>query len=519
MKNDSVRGGVKISIPPTLLFSAVGRISDAGKAVTLDFKRAGDAIYVLGETRDEMGGSEYLAMVGERDRGLAWLGGEMPRVDAERAGALYAALNRAIGDGLVRSAHTPALGGLATAFAMCAMGGMLGAEIDAKMIPSDGALTARSRLFSESNSRFVVSVAPENAAAFEKAMSGLPCARVGTVTDDPWLEVREALIYLSVADMKEAWKAPLREEASGPAAAPARPEAAALFAQAAGDDAPLDAGGSGKRAVRSLVITGYGLNCEAETAFALERAGASADQAHLNDIIAGKHALNDYDLIALIGGFSFGDHIAAGKVYANRLKFKLAGQLREFIEDGNLLIGICNGFQTLAKLGVLPGFDAGGLKQEFTIAWNDSGRFRDDWVTVKADPRTPCVFTRGIGALEVPIRHGEGKFFLRDGDLLRRMDDSGLLALRYVHPDTGEPTMEFPHNPNGSLEAVAGVCDPTGRIFGLMPHPEAFSLAINHPQWPMRKIEGALPAEGAGLRVFRNAVAYLQGCRGGSAVT
>jgi len=266
--------------------------------------------------------------------------------------------------------------------------------------------------------------------------------------------------------------------------------------------------------VRSLVITGFGLNCEAETAHALKRAGASVDLVHLNDIIAGKRSLSEFSLVALIGGFSFGDHIAAGKVYANRLKFKLADQLREFIEKGNLMIGICNGFQTMAKLGILPGLDGDYASQRFTLAANDSGVFRNDWVRVSVDGRSPCIFTRGIETIDLPIRHGEGKFFMRDEDLLRSMDELGLLTLRYVDPATDEPTMEFPHNPNGSLASVAGVCDPTGRIFGLMPHPEAFWSPLNHPQWPDLEIDDALPEEGYGMKFFRNAVEFLagQGC-------
>lgn len=265
------------------------------------------------------------------------------------------------------------------------------------------------------------------------------------------------------------------------------------------------------RAVKSLVITGFGLNCEAETAHALRQAGAAVDLVHLNDIIAGKRSLGEFGLVALIGGFSFGDHIAAGKVYANRLKHKLADQVREFIAGGNLMIGICNGFQTMAKLGILPGLGGDYARQLFTLTCNDSGVFRNDWVRVNVDSRTPCVFTRGIESVDLPIRHGEGKFFLRDGELLRSMDEQGLLALRYADPVSGEPTMEFPHNPNGSLASVAGICDPTGRIFGLMPHPEAFWSPLNHPQWRSLEIDGALPAEGHGLKFFRNAVKHLSG--------
>ncbi len=516
MKNDSVRGGVKISIPPTLLFSAVGRIDDVSAALTPDAKCAGDVVYVLGVTRDELGGSEYLAMKGEAERGKPWLGRKVPQVNAAETLPLYDALHRAARERVLRSAHTPSLGGLAAAFAMMAMGGELGLRIELDRIPVDFDRDDRALLFSESNGRFVVTVAPDQTGRFEEIMAGCVFGRVGTVTDKADLVLRafegQHLVRLDIETMKRAWKSPLSSAEAD--RVPATPIASGRAAQSdsTGDRDDPDAGG-----VKALVITGYGLNCEAETAFALETAGATVDQVHLNDIIAGTCSLADYSLIALIGGFSFGDHIAAGKAYANRLKYKLAGPLKEFIESRNLMIGICNGFQTMAKLGILPGLDGDFKTQRFTITRNDSGLFRDDWVRVRADGRSPCVWTRGIADLDLPIRHGEGKFFLSDEVLLDRMENEGLLALRYVHPSTGEPTIDSPHNPNGSVRAVAGVCDPTGRIFGLMPHPEAYASPLNHPQWARQEIEGILPAEGAGLRMFRNAVEYLASARTGSA--
>ncbi len=213
MKNDSVRGGVKISIPPTLLFSVVGKIDDVSRAVTPDFKAAGDLVYVLGVTRNEPGGSEYHAMIGEEVRGKAYLGGEMPRVRPEEALPLYDALSRAVEEGLVRSAHTPSLGGLAAACALAAMGGELGLDLDLARVPAEGAVDDGALLFSESNSRFVVSVSPENKASFEKIMANLPCAEAGRVTTGTRLLIRgkggAAVIDGDVPEMKKSWKAPL----------------------------------------------------------------------------------------------------------------------------------------------------------------------------------------------------------------------------------------------------------------------------------------------------------------------
>ena len=261
--------------------------------------------------------------------------------------------------------------------------------------------------------------------------------------------------------------------------------------------------------VRVLVITGFGLNCEAETAHAFERAGAVAEQIHLNDLLDGRRRLDEFHVLAIGGGFSFGDHIGAGTVFANRLRHRLAGPLDAFIRSGRLIIGICNGFQVMVKLGLLPGFDGNYVGRKVTLAQNDCGAFRDAWVYLRVNPDSPCVFTRGLEKAYLPIRHGEGKFVVDSEATRRRLFANGQVALRYVNP-AGEPTQAFPWNPNGSEGAVAGVCDPTGRIFGMMPHPEAYLTPCNHPRWTRQKIEGRLPDEGEGLRVFRNAVEFAR---------
>lgn len=262
--------------------------------------------------------------------------------------------------------------------------------------------------------------------------------------------------------------------------------------------------------VRALVITGFGLNCEAETSQAFQMAGAVPAQVHLNDLLDGQRSLDEFHILAFVGGFSFGDHIASGRVLANRLKHRLAEPIQRFIADGKLIIGICNGFQTLAKLGILPGLDGDYRRQSVTLMDNDCGTFRDAWVRLRAEAGNPCVFTRGIERLYVPVRHGEGKFATLDEGVLRRLEAECLIVFRYADPATGEPTQEFPHNPNGSVAAVAAMCDPTGRIFGIMPHPEAHLFPHNHPQWVRQRIEGALPAEGEGVAVFRNAVQFAR---------
>ena len=262
--------------------------------------------------------------------------------------------------------------------------------------------------------------------------------------------------------------------------------------------------------VRVLIITGFGLNCEAESARAFELAGAVPERVHLNDLLDGHRALDEFQILFFIGGFAFGDHIASGRVLANRLKHRLAEPIQKFIADGKLILGICNGFQTMVKLGILPGLDGDYRRQTVTLTWNDTGVFRDAWVHLTMEPGSPCVFTDGLERLYLPVRHGEGKFLALDAALLDRLEAEGLVACRYADPETGEPTAAYPHNPNGSARAIAGLCDPTGRIFGMMPHPEAFLFPWNHPQWPRIRLAGDPPPHGQGLALFRNAVAFAQ---------
>ena len=258
--------------------------------------------------------------------------------------------------------------------------------------------------------------------------------------------------------------------------------------------------------VRALIITGVGLNCEKETAAAFESAGATAEQVHLNDLLNGKRKLDEFHILAFIGGFSFGDHLGSGTVFANRLKFRLSEDIKAFVKAGKLVIGICNGFQTLTRLGLAPALDGRYFEQQAALTHNDSGVFRDDWVTLGANEKSPCVFTKGIKTFRLPVRHGEGKF-VADEEVIARIESENLVALRYVSAD-GSKAKGFPENPNGSINDIAGICDSTGRIFGLMPHPEAFLSPFNAPDWQSQKLEGRLPEWGEGKVIFDNAVKF-----------
>ncbi len=265
--------------------------------------------------------------------------------------------------------------------------------------------------------------------------------------------------------------------------------------------------------VNVLVLSGYGLNCEAETAAAFEMLGATVRQRHVADlIIQAEGGLDPFDgvhMLALVGGFSFGDHVASGRVLANRLRYRLGAQLSAFVDRGGLAIGMCNGFQTMAKLGLLPALDrqAGPslAEQQVSLVHNDRLGYRDAWVRVGVDEASPCVFTRDLIEFDLPSRHAEGKIVYRDDELRARLEAEHLVPLRYVDPE-GRATEQWPANPNGSPGGAAGLCDPTGRIFGLMPHPEAYLYPENHPRWHAQREAGTLPAVGIGLHMLANGV-------------
>lgn len=268
-----------------------------------------------------------------------------------------------------------------------------------------------------------------------------------------------------------------------------------------------------KHAVRAITISGNGTNCEIETAFAFKLAGAEvSDIVHLSRIVAGQISLDDYHILALAGGFLDGDDLGAAKAMANRLKFahiagtgrRLLDAILGFVEDKKLIIGICNGFQLMVKIGLLPACDDAYGTQTVTITNNDSGRFEDRWVRLAVEPNCPSVFTRGIERLMFPVRHGEGKFVAPPA-VLSEMEAQNLVALRYAD-EAYAPTMAYPLNPNGSVSSIAGICDLTGRLMALMPHPEGYLFRTQHPTWT----RGDVPAEGMGLAMFRNAVDYVR---------
>lgn len=264
---------------------------------------------------------------------------------------------------------------------------------------------------------------------------------------------------------------------------------------------------------RALVLTGFGLNCDDETAYALETAGADVERVHLNRLLKIERSLHDFQIFVVGGGFSWGDDHGAGVIMAMRMKHRMSDSLLGFVERGGLVLGICNGFQVLVNLGLLPFFEPPHLSREVALTWNDCGNFRDQWVNLAVNPSSPCVFTRGMQTVELPVRHGEGKFYA-EPRVIRRLVECNQVIMRYATPDWKPARELFPFNPNGSVDDIAGICDPTGRIAGLMPHPEAFNHFTNHPDWTFlreqyRRQGKPVPEEGLGIQLFRNAVDYF----------
>jgi len=255
---------------------------------------------------------------------------------------------------------------------------------------------------------------------------------------------------------------------------------------------------------RVLILRAAGTNCDEETEYAWSLAGARPDRLHINRLIEQPARLGEYQVLTIPGGFSYGDDIASGKILANQIARRLGDAVRAFIDHGGLVLGICNGFQALAKAGLLPGPDLPPV----TVTFNDSGRFEARWIRIRVG-RSACPFLEPGDVFHLPVAHGEGKVMLgqppgRDGEAaIAMLETAGCVALKYVAASGDR--VSYPENPNGSEFDIAGLCDPTGRILGLMPHPERCLSPVQLPGGT-----GDRNAETDGLRLFRRAVACFQ---------
>ena len=266
------------------------------------------------------------------------------------------------------------------------------------------------------------------------------------------------------------------------------------------------------------VLFGFGINCDHETAAVFDMVGGSSTRVHLNSFISGLDSLDNYDILAVPGGFSFGDHLGSGRLMGNRMRFSLRDELTKFVGAGKPIIGICNGFQVLVKTGLLPGPEGNvpDFVQRASLTLNDSGRYEDRWVTLEFNQDSNCIWTKGMTQIDCPVRHGEGKYVMPSRDKLTKLAANNQITVRYIDPENTklEPNvvLPFPKSPNGSMMNIAGISDSTGLVFGLMPHPEAIYAQWLHPDFSRGtapKVKSQLEWEGQGLQIFRNAVDYV----------
>ena len=390
----------------------------------------------------------------------------------------YKALYQAINKGLVGSCHDCSDGGLAVALAEKGFGGGLGLNVNLSDVPCFEVDTDLEILFSESASRLIVSINPIHAQTFEQSMKSCIVKRIGEVREDQRFIIRglsgKVIIDEDIHALKTSWQTGFKLKRSF------MPK------------------------IKALILTGYGINCEKEMFLACKTAGAEPVFVHTSVFMERSFSLNPYQFLLFSGGFSFGDELGAGKVFANMLSssLHLKEKLLKFAEQGGCLLGICNGFQILVKLGFLPGISGLGMTQEASLTTNEHRSFENRWVDHKICD-SQCVFTQGIDQLYLPIRHGEGKFVAKDTATLQKLYKNKQVALQYIQ------------NPNGSLNDIAGICDPTGRILGMMAHPEAALFFTQLPNWTRIKEERIrkgepLPLYGPGYKLFQNVIKYLE---------
>jgi phosphoribosylformylglycinamidine synthase I len=499
-------GGERHAIPGTLLISALAIVPDVAQAVTMDLKQAGDFLFMVGDTRGEMGGSHLVQIAGH---------GHVPDMDMgapqppEQPLKRYRALHAAIRNGLVRAAHDCSEGGIAVALAEMCLAGRLGAQVELMHAPRGyhaDYISDSVALFSESLGRLIVEVRPQDADAFRALMSAavVPHECFGVTGGETLLvNGRDGLpiLELPVTEMEQAWRgasgewrvasgddAQTRRVAHPPTRKPAEPQMR---------HAPTP---------KILILHANGTNRDRDAALACTLAGGEPEIVHVNQLLAGERRLLDYHMLVLPGGFSYGDDLGAGKLWALDLRHRLGQDVDRFVAGGRPVLGICNGFQALVKAGILPGViapesgrpEAGG-DGSVTLTFNESGHFECRWVYLQPNADSPCLFTKGIDELiYCPVAHGEGRLALAGEWVAAALQAGGLVALTYVTEDGSAAV--YPANPNGSLFNVAGLCNAAGNVLGLMPHPEDHIFPWQHPQ--RSRGQGGL----LGLKLFQRGI-------------
>ena len=450
------------------MISAVGIVPDISQTVTMDLKTPGNLLYVIGDTRDEMGGSHY-HLIHDIN------GGTVPQPVPE-ALDIMRALHLAIQSGLIQACHDVSEGGVAVALAEMCIAGRLGATVERL----DGVLPDRLQAyFAESSGRFIVEVQPDHVTQLETMFSDISLTRLGTTSNEqvlhlPAINPTHDDISIPVADLERAWRGDLvpAKSADNQIKTDPRP-----FAAHSTQPPAISTSGS----PRVLILHANGTNRDHEAALACELAGGQPEIAQLNRVINGEKHLLDYAMVVLPGGFSYGDDLGAGVLWALDLQTRFTEAITTFVESGRPVLGICNGFQTLVKAGLLPGPKYNnGHQRSVTLTYNQSDQFECRWVYLQPVANSNNLFTRGLDApIYCPVAHGEGRIAVQDQATLDQLRADGLIALTYV--DTDSNPAAYPGNPNGSTAGIAALTNRAGNVLGLMPHPEDHIFPWQHP--------------------------------------
>ncbi|MBE2197338.1 MAG: phosphoribosylformylglycinamidine synthase subunit PurL [Anaerolinea sp.] len=494
--------GQKHAIPGTLLISAVGIVPDVAQTVSMDLKQAGNFLIAIGETGAELGGSHY-GLIGGAIRPQHQT---VPK-PVENALTHYRQLHQAIRAGLVQACHDCSEGGLAVALAEMCLAGGVGAEIKLMSVPRDpywAYAAPDAILFSESNGRFLIEVRPDDMPQLDQILADAPHNCIG-VSGGNALRITnatgEAIIELPVSELEQAWRGHL-EDLRLAEKRPTVNRQSSIVNQ---------------KSPRVLILHANGTNRDHDAALAVELAGGAPEVVHINQLLAGERRLRDYGMLIVPGGFSYGDDLGAGALWAVDLQYRLNAEIAAFAKDGRPILGICNGFQVLVKAGLLPGIrNPQSATRNTTLTHNASGHFECRWVTLQPNPASPSLFTQGLTEpIACPVAHGEGRLVVKDEATLAALQAQNLIPLQYsvsseqssilrqaqdrfVNRQSSivnrQSSIPYPFNPNGSIADIAALCNPAGNVMGLMPHPE------NHI-FPWQRPRGAQGVGGLALFV------------------
>lgn len=495
--------GEKHAIPGTLLISALGIVPDVNKTASMDLKAAGNFVFVVGDTRAELGGS-HLNLIGV----AASEGNRTPPAPVKDSLARMRKIHQAIQAGLVQACHDCAEGGIAVSLAEMCLAGGVGLEAQLMKIPRDYHANYASDeviLFSESLSRFLVEVKPEDEAAFRAILGDEPHECIGVVGGESLVvngRTGEPIMSVSVAELEEAWRGSVignQLSVIGNQSSKTKTD----YRPPTTDHRP-----------KVLVMHANGSNRDHDAALACQLAGGEPEIVHINQLLSGARNLADYHMLVIPGGFSYGDDLGAGVLWSLDLKERFGEDLERFVSDGRPVLGICNGFQTLVKAGLLPGFltqSSQRIKEGrlVTLTFNRSDQFECRWVYLQPNPHSPSIFTQGLtGPIYCPVAHGEGRLAVENDEVAQALQTQNLIPLTYMDgsivsepmTDYRLPITDYPSNPNGSILDIAALCNPAGNVMGLMPHPENHIFPWQHPR-THRGEAGML-----GLRLFENGI-------------